>query len=43
MYQVLTGAGQVPCSFLLHINLGFYQYPEAGCTREEGIQLLYFK
>lgn len=43
MYQVLTGAGQVPCNFLLHINLGFYQYTEASCTREEGIQLLYFK
>ena len=42
-YQVLTGAEQVSCNFLLHINLGFYWYTKASYTREEGIQLLYFK
>lgn len=43
IYQVLTGAGQVSCNFLLHINLGFYQYTEAARTREEGYSAVIFQ
>lgn len=35
--RVLARAGQVSGSFLLHINLSFYQYTVASCTREKAL------